>query len=171
MITFWNNCTIKSKLFLGIGAILAVFAVSSIAILAFVNSLSGSAGLALDQIIPARSEATTAQFRLIDADDNAGYYTMDRNAANWAAYLRDYKADIAAVKDALPKLQEAAQTQHEHDTVTALAAWFDGYTAASEAAFLSIRAKVRVSSPISLRRRRTARPLRRRRLWSARTPR
>jgi methyl-accepting chemotaxis protein len=47
---------------------------------------------------------------------------------------------MAAVKDALPKLQEAADTQHEHATVVALAAWFDTYAAASETAFALKRA-------------------------------
>ena len=41
MATFWNNCTIKAKLFLGIGAILAIFAVSSAIVLSFVSTLAG----------------------------------------------------------------------------------------------------------------------------------
>lgn len=135
MIAFWNNCTIKSKLFLGIGAILAVFAISSVVVLIFVNSLAASADQALGHIIPSRAIASAAQNRLTDADDNGAYYVMDRNPAAWAAYLRDYKADIAAVKEALPKLQDGADTPREHDTVTAFAAWFDLYVAASDKAF------------------------------------
>jgi methyl-accepting chemotaxis protein len=135
MTTFWNNCTIKSKLFLGIGAILAIFAISSAIVLGFVSSLSASADLALGHIIPARAQASTAQFHLIDADDSAGYYVMDGNAKNWAGYLATYKSDVAAFKDALPKLQAAADTPHERDTVTALASWLDSYVVATDAAF------------------------------------
>jgi methyl-accepting chemotaxis protein len=54
--------------------------------------------------------------------------------------LRDYKSDVATVKDLLPKLEEAAETQHEHETVTAFAAWFDTYTTANEGAFALKRA-------------------------------
>jgi methyl-accepting chemotaxis protein len=140
MITFWNNCTIKSKLFLGIGAILVVFAISSAIVLGFVNSLSASADLALGHIYPARALAFAAQFRLIDADDNGGYYVMDRNAKNWPGYLHDHEADMAAFKDALPKLQAGAATPHEHEIATALASWLDAYTVASDEAFAFKRA-------------------------------
>jgi methyl-accepting chemotaxis protein len=132
VIAFWNNCTIKSKLFLGIGAILSVFAISSTIVLIFVNSLAGSADQALGHIIPIRALASTTQFRLMDADDNAAYYVMDRTPADWAAYLKDYKADAATIKDALPKLLDGAETTHEHDLATSLASWFDSYLTAND---------------------------------------
>src|ERR1017187_2265370 len=135
MATFWDNCTIKAKLFLGIGAILAVFAVSSAIVLFFVNSLAGSADRALLHTIPLRAAAKNVQYRLSAADDLGAYYLMDRTASNLPAYLRDYTASVAAVKDGLPKLAEGTPTQHELDTLTALTAWFDGYVTANEQAF------------------------------------
>jgi hypothetical protein len=108
MAAFWDNCTIKAKLLFGIGAILAVFAVSSAVVLFFVNSLAGSANLALGHILPMRALALTTQYRLTAADDIAGYYVMDRTAANWAAYLATYNEDLAAIKDALPQLTDGA---------------------------------------------------------------
>jgi methyl-accepting chemotaxis protein len=135
VITFWNNCTIKSKLFLGIGGILSVFAVSSAVVLIFVNGLSGAADRTLTHILPTRALALTTQFHVTNADDNAAYYVMDRVAANWPAYIRAYKEDAAAVRDALPKLQDGAETPHEHDTITALSAWFDSYLTANDHAF------------------------------------
>jgi methyl-accepting chemotaxis protein len=140
MLTYWENCTIKSKLFIGIGAILAIFAISSTIVLSFVNGLANSADSALVHILPARTEALRAQFRLVDADDSASYYVMDRTAADWAAYQRAYKADVDAVKAALPTLDNAASTAHEHETVNALSTWFDQYLAATESAFALKRA-------------------------------
>src|ERR1035441_3882008 len=109
MATFWDNCTIKAKLFFGIGAILAIFAVSSAIVLSFVSSLAGSADHALGHILPTRALAFTTEFRLTAADDVAGYYIMDRTASNWPAYLSTYDTDVAVVKDALPKLGESAE--------------------------------------------------------------
>jgi methyl-accepting chemotaxis protein len=140
MATFWENSTIRAKLFMGIGAILAIFAISSIIVLSYVNTLAASADQALGHILPARSEAFKAQFRLIDADDNGAYYVMDRNSADWAAYLRDFNADIAAVKAALPILDEAATSAQEHENVTELSNWFDTYQAADARAFALKRA-------------------------------
>jgi hypothetical protein len=140
MVTFWENRTIKAKLFIGIGTILAIFAISSTIVLTFVNGLGSSADLALTHFLPARAAALHAQFRLTDADDTAAYYVMDRNPANWAAYLRVYKTDLDTVKSELPTLENAASTPHEHDTITALSTWFDGYVAANESAFALKRA-------------------------------
>jgi len=140
MITFWKNCTIKAKLFFGIGGILAVFTISSAIVLGFVNSLTGAADLALGHILPARGTTSQTQYRLVDADDNAAYYVMDRNPANWAGDLRAFTTDIATIKDALPKLQDAVVNQKEQDTLNSFTAWFSDYTAATETAFALKRA-------------------------------
>src|ERR1035438_8821728 len=99
MATFWNNCTIKAKLFLGIGAILAIFAVSSGGVLSFVNTLGGKADLALLHTIPLRAAGKDVQYRLSAADDLGAYYLMDHTNSNLPAFLHDYQAFIAAVKD------------------------------------------------------------------------
>jgi methyl-accepting chemotaxis protein len=135
MATFWDNCTIKAKLLLGIGTILAIFAVSSAIVLYFVGGFADSADQALAHILPMRGLALETKFELAAADDVAAYYVMDRTAVNWPAYLHDYSADIAAIKDALPKLTNSAATPKEHDTMAALATWLDRYLAANEHAF------------------------------------
>lgn len=132
MAKFWDSCSIKAKLFLGIGAILAVFAGSSIVVLSFVNSLAGSASQALDRITPARAAALVAQYHMVDADDTAGSYVMDRAAAHWPAYLKAYSDDVAAVRAALPGLEASAGSARERDTLTAFTAWFDEYVARNE---------------------------------------
>jgi methyl-accepting chemotaxis protein len=135
MITFWENCTIRTKLFIGIGSILAIFAISSAVVLSYVNSLAASADLALNHIMPARSEALRMQFHLVDADDQGAYYIMDRDKANWAAYQHSFKADVDFVKTNLPLLENSASTAHEHELVNTLSTWFDTYLASDEASF------------------------------------
>jgi methyl-accepting chemotaxis protein len=128
MATFWANRTIKAKLFLGIGAILALFAVSSAIVLLFVSNLASVANRTLTGIMPLRAEAYIAQNRLVDADDMAATYVMDRNATRRLATLELYKADIAAVKESLPKLEAGAATDDERVSMAAFATWLDGYT-------------------------------------------
>jgi hypothetical protein len=139
MATFWNNCTIKAKLFLGIGAILAIFAVSSAIVLSFVSTLAGKADLALLHTIPLRAAGKDVQYHLSAADDLGAYYLMDRTASNLPGYLRDYQAFIATVKDGLPKLAEGTPTQHELDTLAAFTSWLDGYVTVNDQAFRQIR--------------------------------
>jgi methyl-accepting chemotaxis protein len=135
MSTFWNNCTIKVKLLLGIGAILAIFAVSSAIVLYFVSSLASAAKTTLNDTVPTKSAALAVQFRLVDADDNAGYIVMDPNKADWASDLHDFNDDIASVKAEIPKLADASRTPRETAKIAAFATWFDGYVSAVHHAF------------------------------------
>jgi methyl-accepting chemotaxis protein len=135
MTTFWNNCTIKAKLFLGIGSMLALFAVSAAVVLFFVNSLTGSADQALLHIMPIRALAIETKAQVNAADDIGGYYVMDRTLSNLPAYLHDYGTAVTAVKDALPKLSDSAVTTHERETISAFQTWFANYLVSNESAF------------------------------------
>jgi methyl-accepting chemotaxis protein len=136
MASFWDKCTIKAKLFLGIGGILAIFALSSAVVLIFVNSLTGSADEALRHIIPMRALALSTQLRVTDADDNGAYYVMDPVASDWPGYLTAYNADMAKAKAALPQLEAGAETAHDRETVAALVTWFGTYAAGNEQSFV-----------------------------------
>jgi methyl-accepting chemotaxis protein len=135
MNTFWNDRTIKAKLLLGIGAILAVFAVSSVVVLVFVNGLAANADRALGTIVPLRGLALQTEIDMVDADDSGAYYIMDRVASDWPADLSTYNADIAAVKAALPKMAAAAETAQDRQTMSELLKWFDTYTAGNDQSF------------------------------------
>jgi methyl-accepting chemotaxis protein len=135
MANFWDNCKIKSKLFIGIGAILAVFALSSLIVLLFVNGLAGSADSALTHITPTRAAALNMEYRVVDADDVAATYIMDRTAADWPADLKSYAADVAEIKEALPKLKTDAASENEREKLDAFGTWFDYYLVGNEHAF------------------------------------
>jgi methyl-accepting chemotaxis protein len=156
MSAFWDNCAIKAKLLWGIGAILAIFTVSSAVVLFFVNSLTGSADQALRHIIPTRRLALQTAAQLNAADDIGGYYVMDRKLSNLPTYLSDYNTSIGKIKDAIPTLADSAATPHEHDTISAFQTWLGNYLASNEMAFSDKRAgkydaavKAFVDSPTS----------------------
>lgn len=144
MSTYWESRSIKAKLLLAIGSILAVFALSCSIVLLFVSGLAASADRALNHEAPARSAAFTTQINLLAADSASQNYIMDNSAST--ASLSTYNDNVAAVKDALPKLLAAAETVEGHDAITKLTTWFDGYTAANEHAFALKRSGKRAQS-------------------------
>jgi methyl-accepting chemotaxis protein len=135
MASIWDRSGIKTKLLLGISGILAIFAASSAVVLVFLSGLNGSANDVINHIDGMRSDAQLTQFRVINADDNAAYFVMDRTAANWPGYLKAYQADVAAINTAIPKLQAEAVTADERATLLGLQAWFATYVIANEHSF------------------------------------
>jgi methyl-accepting chemotaxis protein len=127
MTQFWADRTIKTKLLIGIGAILAMFAVSSVLVLFFVSNLASIADRTLSGIMPLRAEAYIAEYELVGADDTAESYLMDRNAARRAGTYAKYRADLDAIKTSLPKLAAGAATDQERDAIASLGPWLDGY--------------------------------------------
>ena len=98
MSNFWGNRTIKAKLLLGIGAILALFALTSAIALALVNGLVSSADIALNHVYPMRALAFRTNFLLVHADDLLSYSISDRRSAKQAGYLSAYQTDIAEIR-------------------------------------------------------------------------
>jgi methyl-accepting chemotaxis protein len=140
MTVFWDACTIKSKLLIGIGGILAIFAISSAIVLFFVNSLAASADRALLHNLPMRALAFGVEYELSSIDNDAAHYIMARDPQSAASFLGAFTADVAKINNDLPNLRGGIPTQHELDTVTALTTWFATYQESSERAIALKRA-------------------------------
>jgi methyl-accepting chemotaxis protein len=137
---FWEKCTIKSKLLLGIGAILLCFLVSSIVVLCFVNNLASVANRALTQIVAVRAAARLAEVRIIDADDNVANILLNTDRSRDEKMHKAYTNDVTDVAKLLPQLRDGAANSVEHDSITDLIAWFGDYQTTSERVLAARRA-------------------------------
>ncbi len=135
MSKIWERSSIKSKLLLCIGAILAIFALTSGLSLYFLNNLAVTGHVALNTTVPSSAAAKAAQNALIDADDRGAYYHLDPDASQSAGYLKAYSTDIATVRGLLPKLEAGATTPGERDSLAQFTSFLDKYDVANRSSF------------------------------------
>jgi methyl-accepting chemotaxis protein len=127
MSAFWGRCAIQAKLLLGVGAILLVFALSSVVVLFFVNSLASVANNALTQIVEVRAAARRAQVDIVDADRLGAYVMFDNDRARSDQYLKSYANDLKKIVEEIPKLRDGAATADEREAITGFTAWLGDY--------------------------------------------
>jgi methyl-accepting chemotaxis protein len=126
VLTFWNNCKLGVKLqsafalvmLLFVGALVGVFVIS--AKVAAVHNVQQA------QLHPANTAILQMEVSGRGADDDGGYYVMERRPAEAARYLADYRRDLATFKDALEKASQFASSDTQRDAIAQSRKFLDG---------------------------------------------
>jgi methyl-accepting chemotaxis protein len=139
MLTFWNNCKLGVKMQAAFGLVMLIFVGAIIGILVVNQKVAALNQVQNVQLVPAEVAILKTAWAFRSADDDGGYYTMEKRVAPMAADLANYNAEIvtldAFIKDATDLARGNAQRAAIAEIKNFLYAPHDGYVAGNVASF------------------------------------
>ncbi len=138
MQALWNKCSLRVKIRLSFGVVMAVF-LAAIAGLFFIDAkVQAVVNFQTMTLVPLRSTANQLEIYAEQADDIGGYYVMEKRPSAAARYLVRYRAAYAKFREMLDLAAQRADDADQRRIVAQIReadSGPSGWSAGNEASF------------------------------------
>jgi methyl-accepting chemotaxis protein len=126
MLSFWNNCKLGLKLQLAFGLVMLLFVGALAGVLFTYQKVQAVHALQDGALMPARIAILRTELYIRSADDDGGYYVMERRPAQAAQSLQNYRQDVVVYNTELENATKFAQNDTQRAAIAEIHKQMDG---------------------------------------------